>query len=95
MEIAEYKEFNLKYSIDYLEFWQPIDGKLKLMAIWAEMGDPRRLKIVAFMGYNLTRITEQTALNILKKAFSRSGIEKTRDLMLELFKKEIKCSDIK
>lgn len=89
MEIAEYKEFSLEYSIEYLEYWRPIDGKFKLMAIWAEMGDQRRLKIIVSMGYNLTRITQQTALDILKKAFGRASIEKTRDLMLALLKEEI------
>ena len=77
-EIAEYKEFDLKTSIDYLGFWKPIDGKFKLMAIWAEMGDQRRLKIIVAMGYNLSHITEKTALNILSKAFGKASIETTQ-----------------
>lgn len=84
------KEFNVKAAIEYLEFWKFIDGSGKLMIIWSQMGEVRTHRIIVSMGHTLKKIDSNSALSILNYAFSKAGIEKTRDLMLELFREEIK-----
>ena len=86
-------KFDLEKSIKYLEFWKPIDGHQKIVEIWFVMGTGRIHKAVENMGHNLDLIDQQTAQNIINKAFRKGGITRTRDILLAQFKKEQKAKE--